>query len=184
MKQVKQKSLKSIVAKSFSGDVEAQRTLIKRFNGRLWKLSYQIDNENAEDTYQDLLLFLFEILSKVSLDNFSEGGLVNYINISLNHEMAHIRSRIYSKVVNETAITEDQFVPESKYHTIETHLFLKAIKSYLTKEEWELLVEIYELKIPVKKISKKHHISVQAVYQKKKSIQQKIQMKFGKDYKR
>ena len=56
MKQVKQKSLKSIVAKSFSGDVEAQRTLIKRFNGRLWKLSYQIDNENAEDTYQDLLL--------------------------------------------------------------------------------------------------------------------------------
>ena len=86
MKQVKQKSLKSIVAKSFSGDVEAQRTLIKRFNGRLWKLSYQIDNENAEDTYQDLLLFLFEILSKVSLDNFSEGGLVNYIK-ALSQQM-------------------------------------------------------------------------------------------------
>lgn len=160
MKQVKQKSLKNLVAKSFNGDIEAQRNLIKRFNGRLWKLSYQIDNENAEDTYQDLLLLLFELLSKVSLDRFSEGGLVNYINISLNHEMAHIRSRIYSKVLNETEITEDQSVPESKYQTIETHLFLKAIKSYRTKDEWELLIAIYELRIPVKEIGKKRHISV------------------------
>lgn len=127
---IKQQLLKDIIKNSLNGDINAQDCLIKRFNAKLWKLSYQIDKENAEDIYQDLALFLFKLLSKLSLNKFTEGGLVNYINISLNHEMIHIRNKIYAKNKNEIPLLDEESMLENPYHIIETNLLLKAIKSY------------------------------------------------------
>ena len=45
---IKQQSLKDIIKNSLNRDINAQDCLIKRFNAKLWKLSYQIDKENAE----------------------------------------------------------------------------------------------------------------------------------------
>ncbi|RHG04639.1 sigma-70 family RNA polymerase sigma factor [Megamonas funiformis] len=171
---IKQQSLKDIIKNSLNGDINAQDCLIKRFNAKLWKLSYQIDKENAEDIYQDLALFLFKLLSKLSLNKFTEGGLVNYINISLNHEMIHIRNKIYAKNKNEIPLLDEEPMLENPYHIIETNLLLKAIKSYLKKDEWDLLIALVILNIPVTKLSKIYNVSIQAIYQKRKRIQQKI----------
>lgn len=57
---------------------------------------------------------------------------------------------------------------------IETNLLLKAIKSYLKKDEWDLLIALVILNIPVTKLSKIYNVSIQAIYQKRKRIQQKI----------
>ena len=54
------------------------------------------------------------------------------------------------------------------------NLLLKAIKSYLKKDEWDLLIALVILNIPVKKLSKIYNVSIQAIYQKRKRIQQKI----------
>lgn len=171
---IKQQSLKDIIKNSLNGDINAQDCLIKRFNAKLWKLSYQIDKENAEDIYQDLALFLFKLLSKLSLNKFTEGGLVNYINISLNHEMIHIRNKIYAKNKNEIPLLDEEPMLENPYYIIETNLLLKAIKSYLKKDEWDLLIALVILNIPVTKLSKIYNVSIQAIYQKRKRIQQKI----------
>ena len=171
---IKQQSLKDIIKNSLNGDINAQDCLIKRFNAKLWKLSYQIDKENAEDIYQDLALFLFKLLSKLSLNKFTEGGLVNYINISLNHEMIHIRNKIYAKNKNEIPLLDEEPILENPYHIIEINLLLKAIKSYLKKDEWDLLIALVILNIPVTKLSKIYNVSIQAIYQKRKRIQQKI----------
>lgn len=171
---IKQQSLKDIIKNSLNGDINAQDCLIKRFNAKLWKLSYQIDKENAEDIYQDLALFLFKLLSKLSLNKFTEGGLVNYINISLNHEMIHIRNKIYAKNKNEIPLLDEEPMLENPYHIIEINLLLKAIKSYLKKDEWDLLIALVILNIPVTKLSKIYNVSIQAIYQKRKRIQQKI----------
>lgn len=171
---IKQQSLKDIIKNSLNGDINAQDCLIKRFNAKLWKLSYQIDKENAEDIYQDLALFLFKLLSKLSLNKFTEGGLVNYINISLNHEMIHIRNKIYAKNKNEIPLLDEEPMLENPYHIIETNLLLKAIKSYKKKDEWDLLIALVILNIPVTKLSKIYNVSIQAIYQKRKRIQQKI----------
>lgn len=171
---IKQPLLKDIIKKSLKGDINAQKCLIKRFNAKLWKLSYQIDRENAEDIYQDLLLFLFELLLKISLDKFTEGGLINYINTSLNHEMIHIRKRIYTKNKNEISLLDKELIVENQYQKIEESLFLKSIKSYLKKDEWELLIALEVLNISVVKLSEIFNVSVQAIYQKKKRIQHKI----------
>lgn len=54
------------------------------------------------------------------------------------------------------------------------NLLLKAIKSYLKKDEWDLLIALVILNIPVTKLSKIYNVSIQAMYQKRKRIQQKI----------
>lgn len=54
------------------------------------------------------------------------------------------------------------------------YLLLKAIKSYLKKDEWDLLIALVILNIPVTKLSKIYNVSIQAIYQKRKRIQQKI----------
>ena len=54
------------------------------------------------------------------------------------------------------------------------NLLLKAIKSYLKKDEWDLLIALVILNIPVTKLSKIYNVSIQAIYQKRKRIQQKI----------
>lgn len=54
------------------------------------------------------------------------------------------------------------------------NLLLKAIKSYLKKDEWDLLIALVILNIPVTKLSKIYNVSIQAIYQKRKKIQQKI----------
>lgn len=149
---IKQQSLKDIIKNSLNGDINAQDCLIKRFNAKLWKLSYQIDKENAEDIYQDLALFLFK----------------------LNHEMIHIRNKIYAKNKNEIPLLDEEPMLENPYHIIETNLLLKAIKSYLKKDEWDLLIALVILNIPVTKLSKIYNVSIQAIYQKRKRIQQKI----------
>lgn len=54
------------------------------------------------------------------------------------------------------------------------NLLLKAIKSYLKKDEWDLLIALVILNIPVTKLSKIYNVSIQSIYQKRKRIQQKI----------
>ena len=54
------------------------------------------------------------------------------------------------------------------------NLLLKDIKSYLKKDEWDLLIALVILNIPVTKLSKIYNVSIQAIYQKRKRIQQKI----------
>ena len=54
------------------------------------------------------------------------------------------------------------------------NLLLKAIKSYLKKDEWDFLIALVILNIPVTKLSKIYNVSIQAIYQKRKRIQQKI----------
>ena len=54
------------------------------------------------------------------------------------------------------------------------NLLLKAIKSYLKKDEWDLLIALVILNIPVTKLSKIYNVSIQAIYQKRKRVQQKI----------
>lgn len=54
------------------------------------------------------------------------------------------------------------------------NLLLKAIKSYLKKDEWDLLIALVILNITVTKLSKIYNVSIQAIYQKRKRIQQKI----------
>ena len=54
------------------------------------------------------------------------------------------------------------------------NLLLKAIKSYLKKDEWDLLIALVILNIPVTKLSKIYNVLIQAIYQKRKRIQQKI----------
>lgn len=54
------------------------------------------------------------------------------------------------------------------------NLLLKVIKSYLKKDEWDLLIALVILNIPVTKLSKIYNVSIQAIYQKRKRIQQKI----------
>lgn len=54
------------------------------------------------------------------------------------------------------------------------NLLLKAIKLYLKKDEWDLLIALVILNIPVTKLSKIYNVSIQAIYQKRKRIQQKI----------
>lgn len=54
------------------------------------------------------------------------------------------------------------------------NLLLKAIKSYLKKDEWDLLIALVILNIPVTKLSKIYNVSIQAIYQKRKRIQQKM----------
>ena len=54
------------------------------------------------------------------------------------------------------------------------NLLLKAIKSYLKKDEWDLLIALVILNIPVTKLSKIYNVSIQAIYLKRKRIQQKI----------
>lgn len=56
------------------------------------------------------------------------------------------------------------------------NLLLKAIKSYLKKDEWDLLIALVILNIPVTKLSKIYNVSIQAIYQKRKRIQQKIKI--------
>ena len=46
------------------------------------------------------------------------------------------------------------------------NLLLKAIKSYLKKDEWDLLIALVILNIPVTKLSKIYNVSIQAIYQK------------------
>ena len=174
MKKNKQQSIKNIIENSLHGDISAQECLVKKFNAKLWKLSYQIDKENAEDSYQDLSLFLFELLSKISLTKFTEGGLINYINTSLNHEMIHIRKKIYIYKNYELPLLDEEPVLENQYHTIETKLFLEDVKSYLKKDEWDLLIAIELLNIPIVRLSKIYNVSIQAIYQKRKRIQKKI----------
>jgi hypothetical protein len=52
------------------------------------------------------------------------------LNFSLNHEMIHIRNKIYAKNKNEIPLLDEEPMLENPYHIIETNLLLKAIKSY------------------------------------------------------
>ena len=51
---------------------------------------------------------------------------------------------------------------------------LEKFQSYLKKDEWDLLIALVILNIPVTKLSKIYNVSIQAIYQKRKRIQQKI----------
>lgn len=88
--------------------------------------------------------------------------------------MIHIRNKIYAKNKNEIPLLDEEPMLENPYHIIETNLLLKAIKSYLKKDEWDLLIALVILNIPVTKLSKIYNVSIQAIYQKRKRIQQKI----------
>lgn len=78
-------------------------------------------------------------------------------------------------VTTDTWVNVDAF---AKYMTELSagydNLLLKAIKSYLKKDEWDLLIALVILNIPVTKLSKIYNVSIQAIYQKRKRIQQKI----------
>lgn len=69
---------------------------------------------------------------------------------------------------------DEEPVLENQYHTIETKLFLEDVKSYLKKDEWDLLIAIELLNIPIVRLSKIYNVSIQAIYQKRKRIQKKI----------
>ncbi|WP_370762737.1 hypothetical protein [Megamonas funiformis] len=88
--------------------------------------------------------------------------------------MIHIRKRIYTRNKNELSLLDKEPIVENQYQKIEESLFLKSIKSYLKKDEWELLIALEVLNISVAKLSEIYNVSVQAIYQKKKRIQHKI----------
>ena len=71
----------------------------------------------------------------------------------------------YTKIHSEFFI----FLGVALHYTIH-----QAIKSYLKKDEWDLLIALVILNIPVTKLSKIYNVSIQAIYQKRKRIQQKI----------
>lgn len=82
---------------------------------------------------------------------------------------------------NTTIVTTDAWVNVDAFAKYMTelsagydNLLLKAIKSYLKKDEWDLLIALVILNIPVTKLSKIYNVSIQAIYQKRKRIQQKI----------
>lgn len=144
-------------------------TIVHIFYPIILHLSFKID---GEDSQQDLILFLLKLINKIP-DNLSNDKIIfSYIHHSLKNEYIHLQKKKshHQQIIFLNFLSE---LPDNKNNAIElvdnkctvTHLLQKIKPS-----DRKLLYEIFFLNISVKELSKKYHVSPQAIYQHYKRI--------------
>lgn len=165
--------LKKLIYKAKNHDKLAISAIVHIFYPIILHLSFKID---GEDSQQDLILFLLQLVNKIP-DNLSNDKIIfSYIHHSLKNECIHLQKKKYhhQQIIFLNFLSE---FPDNKNNAIElidnkctvTHLLQKIKPS-----DRKLLYEIFFKNTTVKELSKKYHVSPQAIYQRYKRILGKL----------
>jgi RNA polymerase sigma-70 factor (ECF subfamily) len=101
----------ALVAAAKSGDIRAFETLVQRYEGRIYRLTYNVtqNHEDAEDATQDAFLKSYQHLPDFQGDSRFYTWLVR---IALNEALMKLRRRRPNEVsLDESIQTEDDVLP-------------------------------------------------------------------------
>lgn len=154
--------------------------LIELFNPLIKKYGYLL---HYEDAYNDLRLEFIEIILKMDLErihNPSDGSLILYIqksfrNCYISRSKKYTEFRYRNCIIGEmsdgeTALLQPRLSTTDAYNELDYDFFAK----YLTHSEMEVILLLYYYGYGVSEISKRKHISRQAVNQLKNKAIHKL----------
>ncbi|MBW6411525.1 sigma-70 family RNA polymerase sigma factor [Clostridium weizhouense] len=164
-----EKSLYNLITRVKQNDEDSLLTIINKFNLLIKKLSRKMVYEGAET---DLIIYLIQMLRKLDLDklkNFSEGGLVKYIQVSLNNKAIDHCKKYYliknNEMVLDINIIQQNFDTSVK-NNIDNNLFIDELLNLkaLTEHQKLILKYYYLCEYSDMQIANKLKISRQAVH--------------------
>lgn len=153
------------------GDDESLMGIIEIFNPLLLKYSKLLD---GEDTKQDLIIHLINVVNKIKFDNENlckDKMIVGYIAKSIRNEYIRLSRKRSKILLNESELNLDI---EMEYDGFESEFEMLDIFKVLSKKEAYIMKLIYVYYLSVSEISDYMKISRQAVNQAKNRGLKKI----------
>lgn len=163
-------SLYSLIIKVKKNDQDALLTIIIKFNLLIKKLSRKMIYEDAET---DLIIYFIQMLKKMDLNklnNFSEGGLVKYIQIALKNKAIDQCKKYYlikqNEMILDTDIIMQQNVDIDFNNNIDNKLLIDQLLTSggLTERQRLILKYYYLYEYSDIQIADKLKVTRQAVY--------------------
>lgn len=156
------KEIYSLISEYKEGDYSKVIDVIVRFDPLLDKFQR---NTNCEDMKRVLILFLIDLLKKISanLDKFENNKfVVSYIQKSLRNKYIIINKRIVEKYNTENVLLDH--IASNKYEEqFSNIIFNDIIKNLIPKERY-VLCKIYIQDLKVSEIARELGVSRQAIY--------------------
>lgn len=153
------------------GDNESLIKIIDIFNPLLIKYSRLL---NGEDTKQDLIIHLINVVNKIKFDNNNlceDKAIVGYMAKSIRNEYIRLSKKINKILLNELELNLDIEIEydgfDSEFEMLDTFKVLSEKEAYVMK-----LIYVYYLS--VSEVSDYMKISRQAVNQAKNRALKKI----------
>lgn len=160
-------NLYDLIVMAKGNNQDALLKIINKFNLLIKKLSRKMVYDDAET---DLIIFFIKMIKNSDLNklkNFSEGALVKYIQVSLNHKAIDHCRKYYLTKHNEIALDTD-IIKQSfdNNNNIDNKLLVDQLLNlnFLTKHQVLILKYYYLLEYSDIQIGNKLKISRQAVH--------------------
>jgi len=141
-----------------------------------------------EDAYNDLQLELFEVIIKTDfgkMENHSNGAIMNYMDTTLMRcyfvlsKKQNKYNRANAFIIDDAMSCEGHYVRESMA-TVDEYFETdsKHLRTYLTENEYLIIVHHYYLDRSINQIAMEQNISRQAVNQRKVNALKKLRAVF------
>ena len=160
------------------GEMDGILLIIEQFEPLLKKYSFKL---NYEDAYNELRLFLINLMCELDLEkisNKSDGAIVNYVKKSIYNEYVRlVKSKIGEKDKQYIVDTDENLLEKvTKYNDDYSLLFFQSIKTYLTEDEYTVIFEIFYNGRSVSETSKIIDTSVWNVYKLRDKALKKLKV--------
>ncbi len=150
----------SLVYEYRRGNEEKFLDLIDKFDPLLSKLQR---NSQYEDMKNDLILFLLNLINKISLENFKEDKyIISYISKSLTNQYIYINKK-YQLEFNLKLYLNEDIINNESYKDFDNIIFKDRVK-VLTEKEREVILKIYFYGFTEAQIGREKNISRQAIH--------------------
>lgn len=162
--------LYELLSQAALNDPDAILEIINLFKPTLLKFSSKL---NGEDTYQELILFLLNLLPKIPRNLPNDKVQFIYIYKSLRHKYIALQKSQYKHYVEISYESIDTLPSHNNdIDKIDAKLTIKNILSLsmLSKKDLNLLQEIYVNNKSIKDISRIEHVSIQAIYKRHSKV--------------
>lgn len=151
--------------------------LLQLFHPLLKSLSIKLD---YEDTYQDLSLFLVNLIPKIPSNINDDKTLLSYIKVSLRHELFRLsKIKKYKSIeISTLNIDENIAYTDTLFTEIENKIVLNHIIENLSLEDKRFVLELLSQKRTVKELSIKYNVTTQSIYQRYYKLIKKLKGKY------
>lgn len=150
------------------GNTKEYKNILDKFSPLMRKYSLYT-NQEKEDTFQELSVFLVQLISKIPSNIQDDKQCFNYIYRCLKNEFIRLYKCYRLRIECLVMLNEDN-IGVYKDDIIDKIGLFDLITKNLNDEEKELIEQLYFEQLTVKEISKKRNVSVQAIYQKRNKI--------------
>ena len=145
------------------------------------RIDFLILSFHIESYKNDLTLFLWQLLKKIQIDNFSsEKALYSYINVSLkNHCMNIYRKISKEKITFNSELTDIEIDKSTSYNPIDnSSIIFDDLIASLSDHQKQIITMRYKYCLSDSEIASSLNISRQAVYKNRKLALSKLQKSY------